>query len=196
MIITRTPYRISFFGGGSDYPDYYMIHGGAVLAASIDKYCYISCRELPPFFSHRYRIAYSSIETVGNIDEIEHPAVKGVFRHLNVQNGLEVQHHGDLPARSGLGSSSSFTAGLLHAIHVLKGDSVSNYDLALETINVEQNVIRETVGSQDQMTVAIGGLNHIKFLPGGEINVYPVGISSQRMQNFNNHLLLFFTLKI
>ena len=193
MIITRTPYRISFFGGGSDYPDYYMIHGGAVLAASIDKYCYISCRELPPFFSHRYRIAYSSIETVGNIDEIEHPAVKGVFRHLNVQNGLEVQHHGDLPARSGLGSSSSFTAGLLHAIHVLKGDSVSNYDLALETINVEQNVIRETVGSQDQMTVAIGGLNHIKFLPGGEINVYPVGISSQRMQNFNNHLLLFFT---
>ena len=99
MIITRTPYRISFFGGGSDYPDYYMIHGGAVLAASIDKYCYISCRELPPFFSHKYRIAYSSIETVRNINEIEHPAVRGVFRHLNVQNGLEVQHHGDLPAR-------------------------------------------------------------------------------------------------
>lgn len=170
-----------------------MNHGGAVLATSIDKFCYISCRELPPFFSHKFRIAYSSIETVRSIEDIRHPAVRGVFRHLNIKNGLEVQHHGDLPARSGLGSSSSFTAGLLHSIHVLRGKNVSNYNLALETINVEQNIIQEIVGSQDQMTVAMGGLNHIEFLPGGAIKVHPIEISAERIQEFNNHLLLFFT---
>ena len=193
MIITKTPFRVSFFGGGSDYPEYYKNHGGAVLAASIDKYCYISCRELPPFFSHKYRIAYSSIETVRNIEEIRHPAVKGVLKHLNIENGLEVQHHGDLPARSGLGSSSSFTAGLLKAFHALRGSRISNYELALETIHVEQNVIREVVGSQDQMTVALGGLNHIEFRQDGGIKVYPLNLSPHRIQAFNNHLLLFFT---
>ena len=191
--MTKTPFRISFFGGGSDYPEYYMKHGGAVLAASIDKFCYISCRELPPFFSHKYRIAYSSIETVQKIEEIRHPAVRGVFKHLNIENGVEVQHHGDLPARSGLGSSSSFTAGLLKAFHTLRGSRISNYELALETIHIEQNVIQEIVGSQDQMTVALGGLNHIEFCQDGVIKVSPLNLSPERIQAFNNHLLLFFT---
>ena len=139
MIITKTPYRMSFFGGGTDYPEHYLEHGGAVIATSINKYCYISCRALPPFFDHKYRIAYSKIETTRNVDEIRHPAVKGVFKYLGIEDGLEVQHHGDLPARSGLGSSSSFTAGLLHSIHALNGKMISKFNLAMQTIDVEQN---------------------------------------------------------
>ena len=110
MIISRTPFRMSFFGGGTDYPVWFREHGGAVLATTIDKYCYISCRRLPPFFEHRSRIAYSRIELVKNNEEIEHPAVRGVLKYLNINDGLEIHHDGDLPARTGLGSSSSFTA--------------------------------------------------------------------------------------
>ena len=120
MIITRTPFRISFFGGGTDYPDWYREHSGAVLATTIDKYCYISCRSLPPFFEHKHRIVYSHIENVQDIEEIKHPAVRNIFSWANVTDGLEIHHDGDLPARSGLGSSSSFTVGLVHALYGMR----------------------------------------------------------------------------
>ena len=193
MIITKTPFRISFFGGGTDYPGWYAEHGGAVLATSIDKYCYVSCRTLPPFFEHRHRIVYSKIENVRTVEEIVHPAVRGVFQWLKVEGGLEVHHDGDLPARSGLGSSSSFTVGLIHAIRALRGQQVSKAQLALDAIHVEQHVIGENVGSQDQVTAAHGGFNRVAFQPDGEIVVSPVILAKERRTNLNDHLLLFFT---
>ena len=121
MIISRTPFRVSFFGGGTDYPGWYREHGGAVLATTIDKYCYISVRELPPFFDHRFRVVYSVVENVQTVDEIKHPAVRAVLGHTETTTGLEIHHDGDLPARAGLGSSSAFTVGLLNALHALRG---------------------------------------------------------------------------
>jgi len=157
VIITRTPFRISFFGGGTDYPAWFRRHGGAVLSTSIDKYCYISARFLPPFFEHRHRIVYSKIENVREIREIEHPAVRAVLDWMRWERGLEIHHDGDLPARSGLGSSSSFTVGLIHALNALLGRYVSKDELANQAIHVEQEVIREAVGSQDQVSAAFGG---------------------------------------
>src|SRR5579859_7731125 len=169
MIVSRTPFRISFFGGGTDYPAWYRQHGGAVLATSIDKYSYLTCRHLPPFFEHRYRVVYSRMENCQTIDEITHPTVREVLRYLNLSYGLEIHHDADLPARSGLGSSSSFTVGLLHALYGLTGRMASKRQLALESIHIEQERLGETVGSQDQVSAAYGGLNHIAFLPSGEI---------------------------
>jgi len=193
MIISRTPFRISFFGGGTDYPAWYRDNGGAVLSTTIDKYCHISCRYLPPFFEHRHRIVYSKFEHVNAIDEIAHPAVREVFRFMDVRDGLEIHHDGDLPARSGLGSSSSFTVGLLHALYALKGRMVGKRRLALEAIHIEQEMIRENVGSQDQAIAAFGGLNRIEF--GGEyhIEVRPITIRADRLRLFQDHLMLFFT---
>src|SRR6202051_4281521 len=150
MIISRTPFRISFFGGGTDYPGWYRHHGGAVLAAGIDKYCYLTCRYLPPFFEHRIRLVYRKIETCKTIDDVAHPAVKAVLRLLGVERGIELHHDGDLPARSGMGSSSAFTVGLLHALHALRGEMPTKHQLAKEAIHLEQEVLGETVGSQDQ----------------------------------------------
>jgi len=163
VIITRTPFRISFFGGGTDYPGWFRQHGGAVLSTTIDKYCYISCRFLPPFFEHRHRIVYSKIENVHDIREIEHPAVRAVLDWMRWERGLEVHHDGDLPARSGLGSSSSFTVGLLHALSALKGQYVSKDQLARDAIHIEQNVIGESVGSQDQVAAAYGGFGGLDY---------------------------------
>ena len=157
MIISRTPFRISFFGGGTDYPAWYRTHGGAVLGTTINKYCYLTCRYLPPFFEHRIRLVYSKIEMCQAIDQISHPAVAEVLRHLGWDRGLELHHDGDLPARSGMGSSSSFTVGLLHALHALRGELVSKRKLAEEAIYVEQEVLRENVGVQDQIQSAFGG---------------------------------------
>src|SRR5437870_3573377 len=154
MIITRTPFRISFFGGGTDYPGWYREHGGAVLATSIDKYCYLSCRHLPPFFEHRIRVVYSRIENCNSIDEIEHPSVRETLRFLEFNRGVEIHHDGDLPARSGMGSSSAFTVGLLNALYALKGKMPGKHQLATESIQLEQEVLKETVGSQDQVTAA------------------------------------------
>ena len=193
MIISRTPFRISFFGGGTDYPAWYRQHGGAVLATTIDKYCYITCRYLPPFFEHRHCIIYSKMEYCQTIDEIAHPAVREVLRYLKVERGVEIHHDGDLPARSGMGSSSSFTVGLLHALYALQGRMVSKYQLAKESIYLEQDVLKETVGSQDQVLAAYGGFNHAAFLPNGDISVRPVTISPERMQELNSHLMLFYS---
>ena len=137
MIITSTPYRISFFGGGTDYPVWFQEHGGAVLATTINRYCYITCRLLPPFFSYRHRIVWSQVETVNHVTEIVHPAVREAIRYLDVQQGLEIHHDGDLPARSGLGSSSSFSVGILHALHALQGRMVTKGELAQQAIHLE-----------------------------------------------------------
>jgi len=193
MIISRTPFRISFFGGGTDYPVWYRKHGGAVLATTIDKYCYITCRHLPPFFEHRICLIYSKMEYCQTIDEIAHPAVREVLRYLNYDRGLEIHHDGDLPARSGMGSSSAFTVGLLHAMYALKGQMISKKQLAMESIYIEQELLKETVGSQDQVLAAYGGLNHISFFPNGEISVRPVTLTSDRLRELNAHLMLFYT---
>lgn len=193
MIVTRTPFRISFFGGGTDYPTWVSRHGGAVLATSIDKYCYISCRYLPQFFDHKYRIVYSRIENVVDISEIQHPAVKAVLGVYDCKDGLEIHHDGDLPARSGLGSSSSFTVGLINAIHALRGKYVSKDELASQAIHVEQRVIRENVGSQDQISAAFGGLNRIEFRRDGSFEVSPIILPGERLAVLQSHLMLCFT---
>jgi len=193
MIITRTPYRISFFGGGTDYPNWYRKHGGAVLATTIDKYCYITCRRLPPFFEHKHRIVYSRIESVRHIDEIEHPAVRAVLKWSKVVDGLEIHHDGDLPARSGLGSSSAFTVGLVHALHGLSGQMASQENLAKDAIHIEQNIIGENVGSQDQISAAYGGFNRIDFHCDDSFDVTSVILPAYRRDELRNHLLLCFT---
>lgn len=193
MIISRTPFRISFFGGGTDYPKWYRLHGGAVLAATINKFCYLTCRHLPPFFEHRIRIVYSKIENCQAVDEIEHPAVRETLRFVGIERGVEIHHDGDLPARSGMGSSSSFTVGLLHALYALKGVMPTKHQLAIESAHIEQERLNETVGSQDQVSAAYGGVNHIAFLPSGEISVRPVTVARDRLAELDSHLMLFYT---
>ena len=193
MIITRTPFRISFFGGGTDYPAWYQEHGGVVLATTIDKYCYISCRYLPPFFEHRHRIVYSRIENVRSIDEIEHPAVRAVLGWAGCEQGLEIHHDGDLPARSGLGSSSSFTVGLVHALTALSGRYIAKDDLARNAIYIEQKIINENVGSQDQISAAFGGFNRIEFNHDDSFQVSPIVLSKERLAELQSHLMLCFT---
>lgn len=193
MIISRTPFRISFFGGGTDYPAWYRTHGGAVLATTINKYCYLTCRYLPPFFEHRIRVVYSRIENCQTIEEVGHPAVREVLRFLGIERGVEIHHDGDLPARSGLGSSSAFTVGLLHALYALKGHIPNRRELAMESIYIEQERLKESVGSQDQILAAYGGFNQISFLPSGEFSVKPMTLPSERIRELNTHLMLFFT---
>jgi len=193
MIISRTPFRVSFFGGGTDYPDWFHEHGGAVLATTIDKYCYISVRELPPFFDHRFRVVYSIVENVQEVADIAHPAVRAVLQRLEVDRGLEIHHDGDLPARSGLGSSSAFTVGLLRAVHALRGRHTSKEALASEAIHVEHCMLREPVGLQDQISAAFGGFNHIHFRPDGTYDVEPMILPRERLAALEDHLLLVFT---
>ena len=193
MIISRTPYRISLFGGGTDYPQWYLKHGGAVLGMSINKYCYISVRYLPPVFDHKHRIVYSRIETAEDTKGIDHPAVRAVFTEMNITAGMDVHYNGDLPARSGLGSSSSFTVGLLHALHALEGRMRSKRELAGEAIRIEQEVIGENVGSQDQIWAAYGGLNRINFQQDGTFAVEPMILPHARKQELLGHVMLFFT---
>ncbi len=193
MIISRTPYRISFFGGGTDYPAWYLEQGGAVLSTTIDKYCYITCRKLPPFFSHKHRIVYSHIENVSCVDEIVHPSVKATLKWAGIEDGLEIHHDGDLPARSGLGSSSAFTVGLVHALYALRGRYASQVEVARDAIHIEQNLIQENVGSQDQVAAAFGGFNKIEFHKNGAFTVYPVIVPNDRKNSLKQHLMLCFT---
>ena len=195
MIITRTPYRISFFGGGTDYPAWYRRHGGCVLSTSIDKYCYITCRYLPPFFSNRHRVVWSHIEAVNSIREILHPAVREGLRLLGFSDliGVEVHHQGDLPARTGIGSSSSFAVGIILGLMALRGERISRHALALKAIELEQEALKDPVGSQDQVAAAHGGCNIIEFLPSGDIKVRPVAASAARLALLEQHLMLFYT---
>lgn len=193
MIISRTPFRISFFGGGTDYPIYMEENSGAVIATTIDKYCYMTCRTLPPFFDHNYRIVYSKIEHEKEIDGIQHPSVRETIRFSQIKSGLEIHHDSDLPARTGLGSSSSFTVGLLNALYALQGKLVDKERLAYEAIHIEQNMIKENVGCQDQVMAAHGGFNHIEFTSPMQISVNPVIIPAERLRELNSHLMLLFT---
>jgi len=193
MIISRTPFRVSFFGGGTDYPEWFDENVGYVLSSTIDKYCYITLRYLPPFFKHKFKVIYSKVETCADIHEIKHPAVREVLRFLEVDKGVEIHHDGDLPARSGLGSSSAFTVGLLQAVYALFGKIISKKRLAEECIFIERGCLKEVVGSQDQVAVSYGGINTISFLPGGEFIVNPVALSKDAIMEFNSHLMLFYT---
>jgi D-glycero-alpha-D-manno-heptose-7-phosphate kinase len=193
MIISRTPFRISFFGGGTDYPQWFRQHGGAVIGATINKFCYLSVRSLPPFFEHRHRIVYSQVELVRELAEIRHPAVRAVLSEMRVSEGLEIHHDADLPARSGLGSSSAFTVGLLNALYALHGRMVPKIELAREAIRIEQEVLRESVGSQDQIWAAYGGINHIEFLPDGAFTVSPLVLPTARREELEQSLVLVFT---
>jgi len=193
MIMSRTPFRISFFGGGTDYPKWYLQNGGAVIGAAINKYCYVSFRNLPPFFEHRHRIVYSRIELPQTIEEIQHPAVRHILLDQGVSDGVEIQHHGDLPARAGLGSSSAFSVGLLNALRAHNGRFSSAEWLAKEAIRIEQDVIQEAVGSQDQIWAAYGGVNFISFHPDGTFNVTPIVMNHERRTELESHMMLFFT---
>ena len=191
MIITQTPFRISFIGGGTDYAPHYLKHGGRCLSTTIDKYCYLNVRPLPPFFEHKSHISYSKIENVSSYDEIEHPVVRECMRLFNLHN-LSILHDGDLPARTGLGTSSAFTVGLLHAFHTLRGEYVDKLSLAKEAIHMEYEVLKENVGVQDQLAVAIGGMNCLSF-SANNFEVEPVPIGSERKKLLNRHLMLYFT---
>lgn len=194
MIISKTPYRMSFFGGGTDYPQWYLEEGGAVLSTTINKYCYITCRLLPPFFPVKHRIVWSQIETIDSISEIQHPAVREGLRLLGMDDGtgLEIHHQGDLPARSGIGSSSSFSVGLIKGLSALRGQMISKHDLALKAIELEQKVLKENVGAQDQIAAAYGGFNLIQFEQSGEINLEPVTVAAARLEDLESNLMLFY----
>ncbi len=193
MIISRTPFRISFFGGGTDYPIWYRDNGGVVLNTTIDKYCYISCRFLPPFFDYKYRIRYSLREEKGDIDEIQHPAVRECLKFMRIKQGIEMVHTSDLPARSGIGSSSAFTIGFLNALYALAGRMVGKRRLASNAIYVEQDVVGESVGSQDQVAASFGGFNRIEFNGKENFIVQPVTLNRKRITELQNHLMFFFT---
>lgn len=193
MIISRTPFRVSLFGGGTDYPDWFREHGGAVLGMAINKYCYLSVRTLPPFFEHKHRVVYSKVELVRHVDEIQHPAVRGILSDMAVKTGLEIHHDADLPARSGLGSSSSFTVGLLHAIHALRGRMVTKRDLCQQAIRIERDVLEECVGYQDQIWAAYGGINRIDFRQDGTFSITPIILSEERRSEVVDSIMLFFT---
>ena len=193
MIISRTPFRVSLFGGGTDYPAWFKEHGGSVIGTAIDKYCYISVRRLPPFFEHKSKIVYSKVELVRDIGDIEHPAVRGVLTDMNISDGLEIHHDADLPARSGLGSSSSFTVGLLNALAALQGRMTSKRDLGRAAIRIEQEVLKEDVGCQDQLWAAFGGFNRMDFHPDGNFTVNPFVLPEARLNELTQSLMLFFT---
>jgi len=193
MVITSTPLRISFFGGGTDYPVWYRQYGGSVLSTAINKYCYITCRRLPPFFEYHSRIAYTKVENVNTNDAIQHPSVRGCLQFLGINEGVEIHHVADLPARTGLGTSSAFTVGVLLGLHALKNEMRDKYSLASEAIHVEQDLLRESVGAQDQVSAAYGGFNRIDFHPDGSIEVKRMLASSKRLAELEDHLALYFT---
>lgn len=193
MIITSTPLRISFFGGGTDYPVWYREHGGAVLATTIDKYCYITLRRMPPFFEYHSRISYSRIENVANNGAIEHPSVRACLQFMKVDGGVEIHHVADLPARTGLGTSSAFTVGLLLGLYALRNEMRDRHSLNADAIHVEQELLKEAVGSQDQTSAAYGGFNRISFQQDGGIDVKRILAPPHRLEELNQNLALFFT---
>lgn len=191
MVITQTPFRMSFFGGGTDFPEFFNEYGGSVISSTFDKYCYVTVRRLPPFFDFASEIVYSKIERVTSLDSIIHPAVREAMKWFSL-NGLRITYDADLPARTGLGTSSSFAVGLLEAFHVLKGDVVDKQELANEAIHLERNLCKESGGVQDQIAAAFGGLNRIYFSYDG-FNVCPIRINKERKKELNRNLMLFFT---
>jgi D-glycero-alpha-D-manno-heptose-7-phosphate kinase len=193
MIITSTPLRISFFGGGTDYPVWYRQYGGSVLSTTIDKSCFITCRWLPPFFEYHSRISYTKVENVEQNNVIQHPSVRACLQFLGIDDGIEIHHIADLPARSGLGTSSAFTVGLLLGLYALKNQMRDKHALATEAIHVEQELLREAVGAQDQVSAAHGGFNRINFDTDGSIEVRRMLASPNRLAELEQHLALYFT---
>jgi len=191
MIITKTPYRISFFGGGSDYPNWFNNFTGQVLSTTINKHIYITCRFLPKFFKHKYRIVWSKIENVKNLNEIQHKSVKGLLKFYRINQGLEIHYDGDLPARSGMGSSSCFSVGLIKAINVLNKKKISNIELAKKAIFFEQKIMKEIVGSQDQVSASVGGFNKIIFKK-NKINIKRIK-NLKNIKKLEQNLLLIYT---
>ncbi len=193
MIISKTPFRVSLFGGGTDYPVFFREHGGCVVSMAIDKYCYINVRYLPPFFDYNYRIRYTEQEYRKKLSDIQHPSVRECIRYLGIEEGLEIQHNADVPARSGLGSSSTFTVGLLNSLNGLLGRITSKRYLAEAAIDVEQNWIKENVGSQDQVAAAYGGFNRVDFLPDDGFEVTAMTLAPAFVCELEQHFLLVFT---
>jgi len=193
MVITSTPLRVSFFGGGTDYPIWYREHGGSVLSTTIDKNCYITCRRLPPFFEYHSRVSYSKVENVGRNDAIQHPSVRACLQFLNVDEGVEIHHVADLPARTGLGTSSAFTVGMLLGLYAMKNQMRDKQTLAAEAIHVEQELLQEAVGARDQVSAAYGGFNRINFHANGTIEVNRILTAPSRIAELEQHFALYFT---
>jgi D-glycero-alpha-D-manno-heptose-7-phosphate kinase len=193
MIITRTPFRISLFGGGSDHPNWFLENGGNVLSFTIDKYCYLTTRILPPFFEHKYRVAYSVVETEKTFEALKHPVVRESIRKYAPSLGLEIHHDGDLPARSGVGSSSAFAVGMIHALLELGGISPTPTELANLAIDMEHKILKENVGWQDQIACALGGMNYIQFSPEGSWKAKRVSLSSNYADQLKSRMALVFT---
>lgn len=191
MVITQTPFRMSFFGGGTDFPRFYKEHGGAVISTTFDKYCYVNVRHLPPFFEYSTELSYSKIERVKNIDEINHPSIRECMRYLDMRD-IRLTYEADLPAKSGLGTSSSFAVGMLNAFYSLKGKYKSKRELADDAIYLERELCNEAGGVQDQIAVAFGGFNRIDFSADG-YQVTPVVMSNERKEKLNDNLMMFFT---
>jgi D-glycero-alpha-D-manno-heptose-7-phosphate kinase len=193
VIISMTPLRVSFLGGGTDYPEHFSRHGGVTLASSIDKYTYITVTPLTSFFEHRLRVSYSRTELCKDPGEVQHPSVRECLRFLGIDGGVEIAVVADLPARTGLGSSSSFTVGLLHALHAFKGEMVAREQLAEEAVHVERDLIKDRVGLQDQYTCALGGLLKLEFSEGNRVMASPVVVEAARKQALQERLLIFYT---
>lgn len=194
MIISATPFRVSLFGGGTDYPSWYNKHGGSVISFSINKYCYITIRPLPSFFNYKYRFVYSKEERINLFKDINHPSIKAVLKYLkwNMKDTFELHHDGDLPARSGLGSSSSFTVGLLNALYNYNNNFISKKKLAEQAIFVEQKIIKESVGSQDQIIASYGGFNRIYFKKNNFL-VKPLYIPNHNLKKLEESIVLTYT---
>lgn len=180
-------------GGGTDYPRYYEKHGGEVLSTTINKYCYINLRKMPPFLGSKYRVFWSKMETVDTVEEIQHSGVRGCLQYLKIDDGIEVNHAGDLPARSGLGSSSAFTVGMLHALRLMEDKPVFKQEIAKEAIEVEQDVLKETVGIQDQIACSFGGLNHIRIAKNGTFALDRIYLATEARESLEKHFVLVFT---
>ncbi|MBN1270387.1 MAG: kinase [Kiritimatiellae bacterium] len=193
MIISRAPFRISFFGGGTDFPAFFNEHGGRTLLTTIDKFCYLSLHELSPFFKYRYRASYARTELVQQASEFQHPLVRECLLFLNPDLRLEITHVSDLPGRTGLGTSSAFTVALLHALHVLLGHKVTPGQLAREAITIERERVGDPGGHQDQYAAAYGGLLHLDFSGPGQVGIQRLDLPGTRSQELEDHLLMFYT---
>ena len=193
MILTKTPYRVSFFGGGSDYEGWFRTHGGVALSTSIDQYCHVLLRHPPSFATSAYRVNWAKVEEVNAVADIEHSGVRGCLQYLDIEGGVEVTHAGDLPARTGLGSSSAFTVGMLHALHVLEGRLVTHRLLAEQAIIVEQQVLKETVGIQDQIACSHGGFNLIEIARDGSWTVQPIPMTGSIRTALQSRLWMYYT---
>lgn len=198
MIISKTPYRISFFGGGSDYPSWYLKNGGCVISSSIKKYVYISCRELPPYFQHKNRIVYSQIEAVKNINKIKHNVVRTVLKlfekeKIFIRSGLEIHYDGDLPSKTGVGSSSAFVVGFINLLNNFFNKKISKKKIVDQSIHLEQRILKEVVGSQDQIATCYGGFNEILFLKDGSYKIKPLIKDKKSLQNLQQQLFMVFS---